>query len=745
MTLSSSKYTPNEIQSHLYLSFLHGYTSDVSLHVKARSWEAIYQLHRVVLIQAGFFRSLFTAGFIESQNPRGSGVAEDEVHVRFDDLNITRAGMSTSICIARLYGGGPKLYVPHTLLTTPTYPLTPAFPDNMMSFSFDHPPGHHPATPRFLLSLLATSVYLSISSVTSQALSLILSSISPYTIIRYLNFAIGKGIGPPDDSDPETAIGLEHIAKPIPSRPDSRLSITPSISTLTADSVLIESQSNIETLQKLGNGHLTGTPPFNYGGIGDKLGESCACWLLRWGADMLSLKETPLDDTRTPTNLEQTRHVFSSIWTKGGLSSAWACAVIASDDFFVKSEWDRYEFATKVLKLRYRQKSDFYSEEKEWTELFTTGIRYCHLTFDELVAISQDISPLTGQPYVSVQVIHSAHWMRSLLQHRILARPIAFVRTADSSPPPQNKDLGITVSASELSETHPSSIISSFQRPVVLYPVPNDSSQRLGDVDNAFSSGNASIDQLFGNSFTQSASETSRPPPSQSNFFGILPPCCTTLPPSDSRGKTRWSPFPPFRFGVEFWGIEDLPEKFRIHSHTSTIDPLPRPSIPPVSRVAAMISVENSHNEQPPVPRTFLPIRELNSMPSLNSIVSARAVPGSPRLSPQHPPESPTYSHFPVSSSPNHSGMSTPLVPVPIQPYRDPRMAISAHFTISCTSITGSSLTRFTSSPDQFAVSQSWGWKSSSLWPDDDDTDAFKKLKPPKESSLRAMIIIGLV
>ena len=41
----------SDIQSHLYDAFLNGRTSDVSLHVRG-SWEGVYNLHRVVLIQA---------------------------------------------------------------------------------------------------------------------------------------------------------------------------------------------------------------------------------------------------------------------------------------------------------------------------------------------------------------------------------------------------------------------------------------------------------------------------------------------------------------------------------------------------------------------------------------------------------------------------------------------------------------------------------------------------------------------
>lgn len=60
-------------------------------------------------------------------------------------------------------------------------------------------------------------------------------------------------------------------------------------------------------------------------------------------------------------------------------------------------------------------------------------------------------------------------------------------------------------------------------------------------------------------------------------------------------------------------------------------------------------------------------------------------------------------------------------------------------------------MTRFTSAPDEFSVSQSWGWKSSSL-----RTEEFLEvmgdgmIKPGvsamgKEVSLRATVIVGLV
>ena len=44
-------HSPRNLQDHLYVSFLEGSTADVALHISG-SWQAVYKLHRVVLIQA---------------------------------------------------------------------------------------------------------------------------------------------------------------------------------------------------------------------------------------------------------------------------------------------------------------------------------------------------------------------------------------------------------------------------------------------------------------------------------------------------------------------------------------------------------------------------------------------------------------------------------------------------------------------------------------------------------------------
>ncbi|KAF8525194.1 hypothetical protein BU17DRAFT_84115 [Hysterangium stoloniferum] len=796
--MTSADDTSTNIQSHLYSSFLKGYIADVALHTKGPTWEAVYQLHRVVLIQAGFFRSLFTAGFLES-NRQTNGASyfsspPDKVYVRFDDENITRAAFE--ICIARLYGGGPDLYFLPSLLPTTAYPLTPALCTSQQDPQC--PPNQHPATPRFLLSLLATSIYLSIPSITSRALSMIISSIGPYTVIRYLDFATGKGIGPPAGDDPESAVGLEHIGKPPLTRQHSQASsesIHSSATTKTDDLDITHKLSNLDFDPPTGEVQdqfrtTVEEPGFNYGGIGDKVGEACACWLMRWGADILPYEELPImrPTPETPSMGDQpsSRDTISSsqkrssgvilkspaVWAKGGLTAAWVRTVISSNDFFVKGEFERYEFAARVVDIRRRDGLDE-NEESEWRQLFLHGIHYCHMTFEELVTISQDVSPVNGHPYLALETLQAAHWTQSLLRQRIVTRSHVSGGRA-GSPPPRNKEIGITLDAADLRVTLVPDNIQCLQSAKLYYPVPDDSSQRIGDSDNAFANLSTSAEQLLGN--VSHSPDSSHSIPSQANFFGILTPLRTAnscLQDPDVN-KTRWSPYPPFRFGVEFWGIGRLLEKSRLYSQTvwyagslfnvyvqvvrkkgiqlgvylhrqSTVDPLPRPSAPsPVptrgERILNSSAAQTSPRDIPSSARPMSPSRSYYSLPASNSVPSVGLViPGSPRL-----PPSPSHLHRSASSSPGST--PPPASIAPQQPYRDPRAAVLTYFTISCISSSGTSLSRFSSSPDQFSIGQSWGWKSSSLRIEEyEDVNAMKGNSEGREVSLRATVLIGLV
>lgn len=93
------------LADHLYNSFLRGECADVRLYV--RKWGVAWKVHKMVLVQAGFFNSLFLGGFSENRHPdvqlassrkgkeRAREIEDDwtgeHVELQFDDPNITRA------------------------------------------------------------------------------------------------------------------------------------------------------------------------------------------------------------------------------------------------------------------------------------------------------------------------------------------------------------------------------------------------------------------------------------------------------------------------------------------------------------------------------------------------------------------------------------------------------------------------------------------------------------------------------
>ncbi|KAG5642500.1 hypothetical protein DXG03_002697 [Asterophora parasitica] len=843
--MNSKKLGPSavDIQNHLYNSFLEGSTADVALRVHG-SWDAIYNLHRVVLIQSGFFRSLFTAGFAESSPRIGSISGPDEIVVHFDDPNITRPAFE--VCISRLYGGGPPLDIAPSLIPSLSQPLTSSFPHEPPPHKV--PADHHPATPRFLLSLLATSVYLSIPSLASQALTSILSTVGPHTVLKYLHFALGKPIGhlDPEDGEPEAAVGLESVAHTI----EYERSVTETASIRVENNLSLLDDSHIKKRDSSdpqtsaspisydsSEEHETegvGQPVCHYGAISDKIGEACACWLARWGADMLPyeerLEETTVHKERsTPVFTRRRSRTIPSgpypatgdtppenlgdlsiplIWARGGLTPQWVAAIISSDSFFIRGERERYEFARRVVELR-RKASIHPAEEEDWVRLFDSGIYYANMTIEAIMHISQDISPTTKRPFVHLATLQAALWTHSILRHQITIRPSSSnpstpSSSAPSPPPPRDKELGITQTVADLLTAAPLS--NGTPDPKVYFPIPGNTSVRIGDNGTNFSGtpegGSLSMDQLFASTSSLSpppSSPTLKPNPintdngpltSEADFFGLRPSTFTAASAiaSDTKGKSQWSSYPPYRFAVEFWDLESLKEKSRLYSHTvwyagslfniyvqvvrkkgqvqlgiylhrqSSIEPIPPSSAPAsvatptiASPIAGPIALANQRPGRGSFPPLFPPITQTTSHYSPSIHPSSRSsTPLSSSLSSSPSLLSSSPSSLSASTSGSTTLPATAQGVTPPQPFRDPRQSISAYFMINCASATGSSQTRFTSSPDVFSVSQSWGWKSSSLRTEeymDVRTEGAPAKEGPtnKEVSLRATVVLGLV
>lgn len=257
------------------------------------------------------------------------------------------------------------------------------------------PTGHHPVTPRFLLSLLATAVYLSIPSIAGQSLRYILTTVGPTTAIRYLNFAIGKGIGPEEENAPQAAVGLEHIAEIPKLGVVDVTSISSKLSSLPMEDDETKKEDPAEAV--FGEDHEAESADeryFIYGGISDKVGEAAACWLTRWGYDMLIYEEEEsslrgiisepslkgLSSSAFPTvaPTKGPQHPVPVIWRRGGLDARWAKAILSSDLLFVRGERERYEMAKAVLELRRKDGIDE-EEEKEFVEIFESGVYFMHI------------------------------------------------------------------------------------------------------------------------------------------------------------------------------------------------------------------------------------------------------------------------------------------------------------------------------------------------------------------------------
>lgn len=450
---------------------------------------------------------------------------------------------------------------------------------------------------------------------------------------------------------------------------------------------------------------------------------------------------------------------------------------------------------------------------------------------DDIISISHDKSHTTKRSFVPIATLQAALWNQSLLRHHITAKP--------SSPKPsssfnqstitsaKDKELGLAFSSNELSLSGEKSELQlGSPKGKLCYPVPGDSSWKMGDNGEEGSDPSTkspiSMDDLFTfshSSYTASArqsSNTNRPGTrkvatdkdteicsTESTFFGLKRERCTTAEciSVDPKGKRRWTSFPPCRFGVEFWNIDALKEKSRLHSQTvwyagslfnvylqvvkkkgqtqlgiylyrqSSVEAIP-PASAPSPLATSIRGSGNSGNSEGSDRSGSSPPSEL---PHLSRVVSYPALSTSPssRSPPVHsptftsrtltltnsvsPPTPPMMMPSVASATPPttiasaSSAVTVPYTSSPVapqQPYRDPRASISAYFMISCASATGSSQMRFTSAPDLFSVGQSWGWKTSSL-----RTDQYMEVGDKVTAvesrtgvnSLRATVVLGLI
>jgi hypothetical protein len=182
-----------------------------------------------------------------------------------------------------------------------------------------------------------------------------------------------------------------------------------------------------------------------------------------------------------------------------------------------------------------------------------------------LLHLAEERSPVTGTPYVPLSRLHAAHWSFSKLQQIITKSSTTFEGTATSRP---GLKLGFEIEATDLSSNDSNRRNTSHGS---YWPVPIDTSLRIGDPGSA-----APTEDFF--SPSPARGSAGRRSASAQNFFGIGNPRRSktsftsrnndALMIANSTKPDKWVPYEPFRFSVEFWGVEVLKEKTRLYSHT---------------------------------------------------------------------------------------------------------------------------------------------------------------------------------
>ncbi|KAF8942250.1 hypothetical protein BGZ47_006670 [Haplosporangium gracile] len=347
------------ISQHLALhGLVHGAGSDISLLAFGKT----YRLHRLVLLQATFFENMLQGPWQENN--------KDTVDMTFDDPNITQEGFD--IAIGRLYGIWAVEREDEGVAESGEYELDIGAEqvDEQIDKIATHSPSHGglvvpPSilSPQNVLSVLAVAAYLGIESLCEQCADFAIRTLRTDHLLSYIEFS-----------------------------------------------------------------HQSDYYPWS-----DKIIEACHSYLCRNGfADpkMVCLQvfeQLPLD---------------------------WLIKIVGSDAFWVPSEWERYEFCRQIVhrrraissivrslpsdgnssssvgtrsgssvgtepataggadrlvsKIEEQEHED--QDEMAYEALFSSGIIYMHMSFEQLQCIQRDIDPISGLRFVRSSVIQEALW-----------------------------------------------------------------------------------------------------------------------------------------------------------------------------------------------------------------------------------------------------------------------------------------------------------------------------------------------
>ena len=351
--------------------------------------------------------------------------------------------------------------------------------------------------------------------------------------------------------------------------------------------------------------------------------------------------------------------------------------VARCDAFYTPGELNRYTFLKEMYAIRenYFEAADSPKELQHHNpqpiQDVINGLHFMHLTFEELQSIVDDATS-AGTTFVSRDVIQNALWNSMTLRSKIV-----------NSPP----------SATSLSLTTTN---------VTPYPIPGCDTTIIGDPF------------PYAGKTTQAS---------------LLQDKAMEATADEAIGNHLYSPFPPFRFGVEFSGLRDLEDGRRVYSRAVRYGG---------SNWNIYIQ-KATKNKRPQLGVYLHRTKEPPSLISSNTLGTAvtRAI---------NQPPSAIYTI--ESSKASSLDLGEPNPPIPcLTDCIDERHRMKTYFRIYCIgrrdthgdpiASDGSFLiTEFNSTPDLFNFSQSWGWKTNQL------IDEAGKLV---EDKAKFMIVLGYV
>ncbi|GAA5807975.1 hypothetical protein MFLAVUS_001356 [Mucor flavus] len=368
----------------------------------------------------------------------------------------------------------------------------------------------------------------------------------------------------------------------------------------------------------------------------------------------------------------------------------WLQKVIESDAFWVPSEYERYHFIKQIIQARHEayiiSPSTFVLTDLDTNpdcHILSRSIHYMHMTFEQLESIQNDTHPLTRQRLISEKVLREALWLQVKLRSKIESASESDIKLnmTISTLPNRPSDSETTVTA----ETA-------------------DANEEEEEYDDCYE-------------------ECEEEPVEKKSLLGkyyLIPKDDTTTYTSESTGSSsvdkkkcshqkslmeEYSIYPPFRFSVEFADVSALKYSMRVCSDT-------------------IFYAGSNWNMYIQKTRS-----QRKGILQLGVYLHRQSVPHQQQQQQQQHQSHHTCQHSDDPQSRASSGTDF-KVPTPnstnenwsFSRYSDKRKVVKTWFKIYCPSRGPKhALTLFQSSPDNFSVLQSWGWRSTTLCADEDE------------------------